>query len=306
MTTPAVIQLQEYATDEQHDVSELLRKALLVATKLKLPDFKEWISNELNGYKNNNLTNVSIPKYRVIPCDLKVIDPLRGLLPFQLVKNIPEMVKLDEECHKVYVHDSIRSLKEITAHSSEDLQFNFPPETEDFLLSIQRGGMPLNPVRVVPSYLITSIIDTVRTRVLEWALALEEEGVLGEGLTFSSKEKEIAEKSMTINNIGNFQGVFGNVSESTVTQTNHLVVNSGDFNSLAEHLRSQRVEQHDIAELHQAIKNDPAPTQPNALGSHVSAWMGKMVAKAADGSWNVGIGAAGGLLATALAKYYGF
>ena len=29
-----------------------------------------------------------------------------------------------------------------------------------------------------------------------------------------------------------------------------------------------------------------------------------MVKKAADGSWNVGVGAAGGLLAQAIAKYY--
>ncbi|MCW5212511.1 hypothetical protein VU04_06340 [Desulfobulbus sp. TB] len=305
MTTPAVIQLQEYATDEQHDVSELLRKALLIATKLKLFDFKEWISNELNGYKDKNLTNASVPKYRIVPCDLKVIDPYRGLLPFQLVKNDPDMAKLDEECHKVYIHDSVRSLQEITIQPSGNLTINFHPSTEDFLLSIQQGGMPLRPVRVVQSYQITSIIDTVRTQVLEWALVLEQEGILGEGLTFTSKEKEIAEQSVTINNIENFQGVLGNVSNSTVTQTNHLVINSDDFNSLAEHLRSQGVANQDIEELQQAVENDPAPTQPNAFGSHVSTWMGKMMIKAADGTWNVGVATAGGLLANALGKYYG-
>lgn len=126
-----------------------------------------------------------------------------------------------------------------------------------------------------------------------------------EKLVHNSDQHLDEEKSMTINNIENFQGVLGNVTDSTVTQTNHLVVNSGDFSSLAEHLRSQEVSEQDIVELKQAIENDPAPTQPNAFGSHISTWMGKMMTKAADGSWNVGVTAAGGLLATALGKYYG-
>jgi uncharacterized protein involved in exopolysaccharide biosynthesis len=97
-----------------------------------------------------------------------------------------------------------------------------------------------------------------------------------------------------------FREYVGDVSNSTVTQTNHLVVNSGDFNSLAEHLRSQGVANQDIEELQQAVERDPAPGQPNEFGTNVSSWLGKMVTKAADGSWNVG-----GLLATALGKYYG-
>ena len=302
MTTPAVIQLQEYATDEKHDILELLRKALVVATKLKLPDFKEWLSSELNGYKENG---TNIPKYRVIPCHLQAFDPYRGMVLFHIKQDIPEITKLDEECHKVYVHDSVRSLQEMLAQASERIILSFPSETENILMSLQQKDVALRPIRVVPPYLITSIIDTVRNQVLEWALALEEKGILGEGLTFSSKEKGIAEKSMTINNIENFQGVLGDVTDSPITQTNNLVVKSGDFSSLTEHLRSEGVEQQDIEELQQAVENDPVPAQPNEFGANVSVWMGKMITKAADRSWNVGVAAAGGLLANALGKYYG-
>jgi hypothetical protein len=39
---------------------------------------------------------------------------------------------------------------------------------------------------------IAGILDAVRNRILDWALALEAQGVLGEGMTFSIQEKQAA------------------------------------------------------------------------------------------------------------------
>ena len=61
----------------------------------------------------------------------------------------------------------------------------------------------------------------------------------------------------------------------------------------------------DISELKAAVDTDPQPVSKDAFGIKVSQWIAKMVQKAADGSWNVAVGAAGGLLAQAIAKYYG-
>ena len=43
MTEGIVIQLQREALDENVDIETLLRKAYLVARKLKLKEFEEWI-----------------------------------------------------------------------------------------------------------------------------------------------------------------------------------------------------------------------------------------------------------------------
>lgn len=51
---------------------------------------------------------------------------------------------------------------------------------------------------------IVGVIDTVRTIVLNWALKLEEEGILGEDLSFTEKEREAAGRSSQ--NITNFYG----------------------------------------------------------------------------------------------------
>ncbi|MBC8282200.1 MAG: hypothetical protein H8E32_00160, partial [Nitrospinae bacterium] len=59
-------------------------------------------------------------------------------------------------------------------------------------------------------------------------------------------------------------------------------------------------------ELEQALESDEPPESPNSYGPKVSAWVAKMLGKAADGSWKIGIGGAGSLLAMALGKYFGF
>lgn len=186
--------------------------------------------------------------------------------------------------------------KQVVALSSR-----FNAEMIQFLLD-EQGQWKFNYLLTHDGKVIGSKMSYDRQTIL---LREMEELQEKEKLVHNSNQHLDEEQSMTINNIENFQGVLGNVSDSTVTQTNHLVVNSGDFNSLAEHLRSQKVSDQDIEELQQAVTNDPAPTQPSTLGANVSAWMGKMVAKAADGTWNVGVAASGGLLANALGKYYG-
>lgn len=43
--------LQNMALQSKNSIVDLLRNAYMIAFKLNLPDFKQWISNELNGYE---------------------------------------------------------------------------------------------------------------------------------------------------------------------------------------------------------------------------------------------------------------
>ena len=70
-------------------------------------------------------------------------------------------------------------------------------------------------------------------------------------------------------------------------------------------LQNEGVSEADIADLGRAMSDGPNPAS-SGFGPKVSAWMGRMISKAADGSWAIGTGAAGNLLSTALSKYYGF
>ena len=170
------------------------------------------------------------------------------------------------------------------------------------LMSGQR--FPLEPVRIIGRNKLASIIDTVRTTILEWALKLEAEGIMGQGMTFSEEEKRKAAVSTEIH-ITNFQGVLGDVADSIVTQNLQMTVRRGDFASLRTYLETQGVDTSDVDELERAVKSDPPPTTRGKFGSSVSEWIGEMVTKAARGASQLAIGTAGSLLAQAIWVYYG-
>jgi len=74
--TSIVLELQQLAIDRNNNISDLLRKALLVSSKLGLDDFKEWINNELHGYRGKE-----VPLYRKVRAQVKANNPYNGLIP---------------------------------------------------------------------------------------------------------------------------------------------------------------------------------------------------------------------------------
>ena len=70
-----IIELQRESLDQNVSVSNLLRKALVVARKLKLSEFHEWIKNELNGYQGE------VPDYRIASGQVKGWNPYNGWIP---------------------------------------------------------------------------------------------------------------------------------------------------------------------------------------------------------------------------------
>lgn len=296
MPQSIVLQLQDIASDGKYEISDLLRKALLVSTKLNLHEHREWILSELNGYKDSSL----LPEYRIIRGDLRVQNLYHGLIPFILPHT-----DLMETVTKIRLSESVSSLEQLAnSEKKGSICFFLGPELEAALMRMQ-GSYPLRPLVVVGENVLLAIIQSVRTRILEWALSLEAAGILGESLSFSEKERNVAMTNKTIQ-IQNFQGVLGDVSGGSITQSNTITITSGNFDSLAQYLKEQGVQSKEIAELEIAIAGDPEPQQPGMFGGKVSAWIGKMVGLAASGGWEISVSTASTLIAAALTKYYGF
>lgn len=291
-----VLELQRLSTDRSHDVTDLLRKALLVATKLRLDDFKRWVNYELNGYYDKGC---SVPLYRNATAQLQVRNPYHGMQP--LIVADPDFAR---RLQQIKVRDPIGNIIHILEnHDRRATDPIFPiPDNVRMLLMEHTHGLP--PFCMISMGQLASIVDAVRTGVCEWSLKLEEEGILGQGMTFSAEERQKAASSMQIH-IGQFQGVLGDVQNSTLTQNLEMTVSAGDFESLKGWLRSHGLSSADVDELQTAIESDPEPEGSNSFGPRVSGWIGKMVGKAANGAWQIGVAMAGTLLTKALAKYYG-
>lgn len=275
----------------------LLRKALVVARKLSVPEFQEWISFELNGYGKGN----DIPEYRQIRGEIKAWNPYHGYVPV-----IIQDPKMAGDLSQRAIGQAIGELESFTQNpknSTSPLQVKFSPSTEKNLMHAMR--VPLQPTLHVSPSEVYGILDAVRNTILEWALSLEEEGILGEGMSFTNEEKQKA-MGATVIHIQNFQGVLGDVEGSTVTQNLSIVIKENDFSTLASYLESVGLSAEDIKELEDAISEDSHPTASEDYGEKTSGWIGKMVAKAATGAWQVGVGSAGGLLAQALSSFFGF
>jgi hypothetical protein len=210
-----VIELQRLASDSTANTSDVLRKALLVATKLKVVDFKTWVEAELRGYVD---PKVKLPAYRVIYADIRALNPYRGLIPVQMTDSATERYYARAE-----VRNALPELEDMVKLPKGQLVQKLPPE--HYATGIHAHAITFDLYRVIARNHVIGIVESVRTMILEWALKLEGEGILGEEMTFSESDKEKAARSQRIH-IGNFQGVLGDVSAQNFQIGNYASIHN--------------------------------------------------------------------------------
>lgn len=197
-----ITDLQKSATNNQITVTELLRKALLVATKLNIKSFKKWIEKELHGYKE-----APTPKYRHLKGELKTYHTYRGWVNINF--------KDEEAEESLSQNDLLQPIGEIETMVLDDtkgmvIAFQLPPKVLD---SFSRS-MGMKPYVIIQKSAYTGILDAVRTTVLEWTLKLENKGILGTETNFS--ENEIKKATGVTYNIKNFSGVIGTIQSKKI------------------------------------------------------------------------------------------
>lgn len=201
-----VIELQKQAIDTKSDVVSLLRKAYLVARKLDIKDFSEWINNELNGYTDYD----KIPDYREIRGQVKSWNPYHGWIPVIISQSESEDILCTRK-----VFDSIPSLdNSIRSSDSQILTYSFDGATLAMLC--RATGRNANYELHFSKSAIVNIIEQVKNNILDWALLLEENGIRGENLQFSVEEKETVKNvPQIINYVNNF---YGDVKDSQIQE----------------------------------------------------------------------------------------
>lgn len=192
-----VLELQSDALDKNIRVSDLLRKAFVISKKLGIVEIENWLENELNGYPLNS----NIPDYRTINGQIKVWNPYQGWQPLNFSDP-----KEAEMLSGKKTNQSIGELDSIAENNKgEELCMPFPQDIINSLM--KRMGIRLQPVLFVSLTEVIKILNVVRNNVLNWSLQLEKKGILGEGMSFSKKEKQIADKTtyQITNYIGSMQ-----------------------------------------------------------------------------------------------------
>ena len=176
-----VLELQSDALNSSVSTLDVLRKALVVARKLGIEKFQKWIESELEGYDG-----ISVPKYRLTTGQLRAWNPYHGWNPIRTdSKDLQEVYADMCDCS---IRQSISELIFLANSEGDELQMQLPFQVESFLVSTVRTSVRISISKVS----VQGIVDAVRDIILQWALQLEEDGVIGEGMTFLKEEKQIA------------------------------------------------------------------------------------------------------------------
>ena len=156
---------------------------------------------------------------------------------------------------------------------------------------------------------VVGILSTVRNRILGFALELEasypdaQKATPGETLI----SKEVVNRVFQQNITQNFHAPVANVASGhAIEQTGTINIQQGDFRTLATFLQENGISDPDIQDLEAAIEADPQPkSSDKTFGKRVSSWIGKMVAKSAEGAWKVSTDVGSKLLLEAIKAHYG-
>jgi len=91
--------LQQEASNGSTPLPDVLRKARMVAVKLKLAEMNAWVEYELNGYPKGDV----VPGYRIIHGDIRAHNPYNGyLMPVQFGRPGPPTIALNSEAYPVH------------------------------------------------------------------------------------------------------------------------------------------------------------------------------------------------------------
>lgn len=160
---------------------------MVAASRLDLVEVTSWLTDELNGYENRE-----VPPYRRLRGDVMCKNPYHGLIPILLPPGIVEVLSESP------VGQSVPELEALLGGSGTCVS-RFPYEIERQLM--QHMEVALQPFLVLSEIKLKGVIETVRSRVLAWSLHLERQGIIGEGMTFTLREKEMSKESNTQYNI---------------------------------------------------------------------------------------------------------
>lgn len=169
-------QIQSDILDQQVSVSNILRKAKVLASQLGSLELGEWASAELDGYKSFD----TLPDYRKIPTAIAG----QWTNGFWIINNhsVPLFKIQDKELKKeltLYpVFPGIRTVENLVSDLG-DKSIMLPPDLVALVNNhVSEGGYGYATLHyILNSHTFDQILDIVRNRLLDFVLKLDKEWV---------------------------------------------------------------------------------------------------------------------------------
>jgi len=266
----------------------------------------KWVQNEINGYSDKK----SVPEYRIVPARI-LVNANNGARSYKSLA-VPLNHLSDEEFEEAMISRvkmSISQIEQMTFNAGDNGRFEQPIPTE---LAYALYGKAIDSsyeitkcFKEIQVHSFYGILTQVRSRLLDFLLEYSEKAseIIGEESEDEKLKKVDAGPLFTYAIYGN-NNVINHGDSNIINSTKNITENN--FESLKNFLQSHGIEKEDIDKLEIAIDHDgPIASKNASYGSAVSGWFSKMIGKAADSSWGVGVAVASSTLTAGLKKYYG-
>jgi hypothetical protein len=286
----------------QGSVATLLRKCLVLAHTLKNDRLKTWAASELDGYKADGWDDTAVPEYRKTPAPAKGF--FVGAFGSQINSQPIPPGCLQKE-HKCFAESALL-LQPIASYEGTDPHATLHLEWPANLTLLYQGrffeGYVLNRAwQEIPGTVLVGLIDTVRTRLLRFALELKDElGSVGDDPNELPKGK-IDQQVVTY--------IFGgtNVIASTnVTQVGTIEIEKGDWSALADALTGLGVGATAVSALKSALDHDSTAEPTRGLGRRAADWLKGFGKKSSAAALSVGVEVAKKEITRWILGYLGF
>lgn len=295
--------------DTDKSINSPLLKTKVLASRLQNKELLDWVTNELKGYEKDG----DLPKYRKYQGNLTGTY-INGTTQYnnQPIPTIGMNEELIKIINSLNFNQSVSSLENLIIENKlGKLEKIFPAELTGLIQDNWRKmGNPylqlINSKISISSSAITEILSSVRNSLLDFMLKIDAQfGNITEIEELKTKREEISTiMSQTIIHTSGDGNVINTGEKAKIDAT--ITITKGNKQELEKHLKDIGISDKDSAELLEIIDTEEPNREKKTFGEKVNEWTSKTLGKALDGSWNVGIGAAGSLLAEAIGKYYGF
>jgi hypothetical protein len=297
--------IQAASIAQESDIPTLLRMCKLLAARISHQEFAEWVDHELNGYPIIK----ELPDYRVVRVDSygSFIGSFSQADKLQIpVSVLPK--EIQEQYRNAYMGNSISAYTALlSGDKSGRVQEPWPVALAVHNASKLTPGMQcVSAWKEIPIGAIVRLMDSVKTRVLGFAIDLEREAPNAGELPIGSQPPLSREKMTQIFNT-NITGNVGNVANasSDFSQSSAIVVAPGNWQSLQARLLELGLTDGDTEGLKADLERALAAGGHEERTKTASTWIGRLAGKAATGAASVGIEVAATAVAKAIAAYFG-
>jgi hypothetical protein len=313
--------LQEVIDDlvnTDRSLSSPLMKLYYFGKLIKNQELTEFTQNELNGYSDKAEL---IPDFRrasgtlLVDLQAHYNQHLGKQIPISMIderyrlafeyfyfrKGIAEVEKLAKEAHK----------RDAEGYIATPLPMELLHILQEPARKIYRSDVRIDVIAArftTNSSLVVEIPNAIRTKLLDFVMALADEFGYDIEIESFNKQSEINNKTIiqqmntTINNSGN--GNFINTGNENQIE-NNITLYKGDICRLQAELEKQEIDPEDIKEISEIVTREQPITEHNRLGENSNGWISKIINKSLNGVGKIATGISVNFLATLIKQFYG-